>query len=86
MEILFKVFVYFTGYEDDIFQGISKLNVQSSKLGKKLKKKKFAENLKKIDPMGFVGFAFSNSEYRSRWLVEDWYNLLFNQAQHFPPH
>ena len=53
-------FAPFTSYEVDIFQGISNLYIQRSKVGRKLRKK-WRKILIKLDPVGLVGFAFSNT-------------------------
>ena len=50
------IFTY--GYEGDIFQNISFLHVQRSKVGVKLDKFGRKSKKKKLNPVGLVWFAF----------------------------
>ena len=50
----------FTGFADDIFHIVSIFHIQISKFGRK--SEMFGGNSKKkLDPVGFMGLAFSNS-------------------------
>ena len=58
--IVLKYFAWFTGYENDIFEVISNLDVQGSKFGGKVNK--FGgKSKKKLNSTEFMEFVFSRS-------------------------
>ena len=66
--IVLTYFASFTGYGDDIFEGISNLHVQGSKFGGKLEK--FGgKPLKKLNAAEFMEFVFSQVSYVVYFLI-----------------
>ena len=59
--LVFTYFELFTDYEDDIFEGISNLDVQGSKFGRKINKSG-GKSKKKLNSTEFMEFVFSKSE------------------------
>ena len=61
--VVFTWFTSFAGYADDLFRVIFNFQIKDHSWADNLTN--LEDNLKKLDPAGFVGFAFFNSDFES---------------------